>query len=138
MATVKKASKKKLIVARKRETVREKAVKSAQKDTKVKRTRKLTSSARKPIGKISKFLGKEPFTLTVPTSRIGRKLNKRARIFPSYFTDSLRELRNVTWPSRKTVLKLTTAVVIFSIAITTLVHSIDLGFDWVFKNIVLK
>lgn len=55
-----------------------------------------------------------------------------------YIIDSWGELREVTWPSFKESVRLTSAVVIFSVAFGLLIAVIDFFLDKVFKQILLK
>lgn len=55
-----------------------------------------------------------------------------------YIRDSWRELRSVTWPSFKESLRLTGAVIIFSVIFGLLIAVVDFGLDKLFKQILLK
>lgn len=57
---------------------------------------------------------------------------------PTYFVNAWRELRQVTWPSRRETWRLTLAVFIFAIVFGALVAGVDKGLDEVFKKVVLK
>lgn len=59
-------------------------------------------------------------------------------LVPSYFINSWREMRLVTWPTRKETRRLTLAVLIFSIVFGALVAVVDKGLDEVFKKLVLR
>lgn len=56
----------------------------------------------------------------------------------SYVRDSWRELRLVTWPTRKQSRQLTTAVIVFSVIFGALIAVVDYGLDKLFKEVVLK
>ncbi|HUD10427.1 MAG TPA: preprotein translocase subunit SecE [Candidatus Saccharimonadales bacterium] len=78
-----------------------------------------------PVEKIA------PLAILQPLRWIGR------HIVPRYFRDSFKELRLITWPSRKQSRQLTTAVVIFATIFAILVSSVDLGLDKIFKKVFL-
>ena len=56
----------------------------------------------------------------------------------SFFRDSWRELRLVTWPTRKQSRQLTFAVIIFSVIFGALIAVVDLGLNKLFKEVILK
>jgi preprotein translocase SecE subunit len=139
MAEEKKTAKpKKLVVKRKRETVRERAEKSSVKARKQPRTRKIASSAVKPVKKVGSVLVKEYHPIKPGKSKASKALTKKAHLMPRYFIDAFKELRLVTWPSRKTVAKLTFAVVVFCVFTASVVRAMDYGFDKLFKDVILK
>ena len=70
---------------------------------------------------------------------IGRGLRFIGRfIIPPYIRNSWRELRLVSWPSRKQSRQLTVAVMIFAIVFGVLIYFVDLGLDKLFKQVLLK
>jgi len=138
MAEAKKPVTKKLVVKKRRETVRERADKSTKKADKTPRIRKITASASKTGDKLSSALTKHYEPIKTGDSKVGTFLGKTRRTTPSYFVESFRELKQVTWPSRKTVAKLTIAVFLFSFFMATMVKLLDYGFDKLFKNVILK
>ena len=139
MADEKKPAKaKKLVVKRKRETVRERAEKSTVKASKQPRTRKIATSAVKPVKKVGSVLVKEYHPIKPGKSKASKALTKRASLMPRYFIESFRELRMVSWPSRKMVAKLTFAVVVFCVFTASVVKAVDYGFDKLFKDVILK
>ena len=138
MAEPKKPNTKKLVVKKKRETVRERADKSTKKAGKTPRIRKFATSAGKTSGKVRSALRKQYTPIKTGESKVGSYLGQSRRVTPMYFVDSFRELRKVTWPSRKTVAKLTLAVFLFSFFMATMVKLLDYGFDKLFKNVILK
>jgi len=91
--------------------------------------RSLKTPVRKVTGPISKaksvvsrsFLGK-----------IGRFLT------PKYFSNSWKELRQVSWPDRRQTAKLTFAVIIFAIVFGIIIAIVDYGLDKLFREILLK
>lgn len=63
---------------------------------------------------------------------VGRLLGFR------YFRDSWRELKLVTWPTIPDSLRLTLAVILFSVVFGTLIAIVDYGLDKIFRQILLK
>ena len=59
-------------------------------------------------------------------------------LWPAYFRNSWKEMRQVTWPNRRESLQLTTAVIIFSIIFGVIIAVVDYGLDKVFKQVLLK
>jgi preprotein translocase SecE subunit len=116
------------------ETFREKALKATEASDKPKRSLKLKQNSGKvtqpvlgPVGRLlNKIFNRQPFILI---SRI---------LLPRYFRDSWRELRLVSWPSRKQSRDLTYAVLAFAIVFGGVVALVDYGLDKVFKGILLK
>lgn len=81
----------------------------------------------KPFKALGKLMGKVKFFRL-----LGRIL------WPTYFRNSFRELRQVTWPDRKQTRQLTTAVIIFSLIFGVLIAIVDFGLDKVFKKVILQ
>ncbi|MGB4758908.1 MAG: preprotein translocase subunit SecE [Candidatus Saccharimonadales bacterium] len=54
-----------------------------------------------------------------------------------YFVGSWQELRQVTWPNMRDTLRLTLAVIIFSIVFGLLIAAVDYGIDKFFKQLIL-
>lgn len=138
MADKPKNNTKKLVVRKKRETVRERADKSSKNASKIPRTRKLKTSAMRPVSKVRSVLSKEYSPIKTTSSKAGKFLGRRSRITPMYFIESFAELKQVTWPTKRTAAKLTLAVFLFSVALASLVKGLDYGFDWLFKDVILK
>lgn len=59
-------------------------------------------------------------------------------LIPRYFVNSWREVRQVTWPSRRETWRLTLAVFIFAIVFGALIAGVDKGLDLLFKKVILK
>jgi len=59
-------------------------------------------------------------------------------ILPRYFINAWREVRQVTWPSRRETWRLTLAVFIFAIIFGGLAAGVDKGIDEFFKRVILK
>lgn len=128
---------------RKVETVRERNTKAVQKaeatQNKVKK-RPLRRAARvvavpfKPLSVVARPLA-VPFRLR-PVRFVFRWIG--LILLPRYFRNSFRELRQVTWPSRRETWKLTFAVLIFATVFGFLVTITDYGLDKVIRRIVLR
>lgn len=59
-------------------------------------------------------------------------------IVPRYLRNAWSELRMVTWPNRRESLRLTSAVIVFSVVFGVLIAITDYGLDKVFKKVILK
>jgi preprotein translocase SecE subunit len=59
-------------------------------------------------------------------------------LMPRYFVNSWREVKQVTWPSRRETWRLTLAVFIFAVVFGSLVAGVDKGLDILFKKVILK
>ena len=56
----------------------------------------------------------------------------------SFIRSSWQELKQVTWPSRREGLRLTSAVIFFSVIFAVVLAGVDYGLDKVFKQLLLK
>lgn len=140
------AEKKKRRVVRsaKPQTVRERAGSGSQTDQKPRRIRRTISQANKPLGRIGRALARifQPFAFllwpfkTRPARFIGRILAKILLV--NYIRSSWGELRQVQWPNRRQTLKLTLAVFIFAVALTTVIAGVDWVLNKLFKEILLQ
>ena len=125
---------------RKMETVRDRNQKAVErataKATKVRKkpvkavANKLASPLKKPVRVASK-----PFK-TKPVKFIGKWLGRI--LLPKYFRNSYKELRQVTWPSRRETWKLTFAVLVFTTVFGLLIIVTDYGLDKIIRRIVLR
>ncbi len=59
------------------------------------------------------------------------------RAIGGYFAGSWRELRQVNWPTRKATWGMTLAVMLFTVVLAVLILLLDLGFEQLFKRIIL-
>jgi preprotein translocase subunit SecE len=120
----KKTKRRKLRIAT--ETVRERAkrVTESQQSTKPSVRRRITSKFH--------FIRVALRFLTKPFRFLGHY------IIPPYFRNSWRELRLVTWPTRKQTRQLTLAVIMFSVVLGSFVALLDLGFGKLFKEVIIK
>ena len=74
-----------------------------------------------------------------PFAPVGRFLKKYLRwLVPRYFINSWRELKLVTWPTRRETWRLTGAVFVFALVFGALVAIVDKGLDEIFKKLILK
>ena len=55
-----------------------------------------------------------------------------------YFRESLTELQKVTWPNRKQAVKLTAAVLIFSVVFALYIGLLDTIFSNLLQKLILK
>jgi preprotein translocase SecE subunit len=104
------------------------------------RKRRLRSGAAKvgsPIKKVAR-VGKREYHLPLPDNKFGRFLKKRIRLWPRYFSESWREIKQVTWPNRRETIRLTVAVGIFSLIFGITVALLDYGLDKVFREVIVK
>jgi preprotein translocase SecE subunit len=87
---------------------------------------------------ISRFTSK--VTRPIRRSRIWRFLRRTILRSPfgGYFKNSWQELRLVKWPDRKTALKLTLVVIIFSAVFSAFTTALDYGFEKLAKQLFLK
>lgn len=58
--------------------------------------------------------------------------------FKGYFADSWRELRQVTWPTRRNTWRLTGVVVCFSLFFAILLAAMDYGLEEIAKRVFLQ
>jgi preprotein translocase SecE subunit len=56
----------------------------------------------------------------------------------TFVRGSWRELRQVTWPTRREGFRLTTAVIMFSTIFALILAGVDWGLDKIFKQLLLK
>ena len=65
------------------------------------------------------------------------RLPRWIRAIGGYFVGSWRELRQVNWPTRKATWSMTVAVILFTLALTIIILLLDLGFEQLFKKVLL-
>jgi preprotein translocase SecE subunit len=122
---------------RKAPTMREQAesVRAKAEKQRPQRLHKVTATAKKPFRKVR--LPSNPATRFL--AKIGRALKKVLNwLVPRYIVNSWREVRLVTWPSRRETWRLTGAVFIFAVVFGALVAVVDKGLDELFKKVILK
>jgi preprotein translocase SecE subunit len=86
--------------------------------------------------------------IAAPFRFIGRQVAKLGRfkvfrvigriLWPTYFRNSFKELKQVTWPDRRQSWQLTSAVIIFAVIFGVMISIVDYGLDKVFKQVLLK
>lgn len=59
------------------------------------------------------------------------------RAIGNYFAGAWQELREVRWPTRRATWGLTSAVLVFTIALAAFILALDFGFEQLFKRILL-
>ncbi|HEX4774920.1 MAG TPA: preprotein translocase subunit SecE [Candidatus Saccharimonadales bacterium] len=119
------------------DTFRERAVKAGEAEAKVGRRgrlKQLLGSIFGPVGKGFRAIAR--WKPLAPLLKVLRFIGKI--IFPSYFRNSWRELKLVTWPNWKQSRQLTFAVLVFAIVFGAAIAVVDFGLDKLFKNILLK
>jgi preprotein translocase SecE subunit len=90
-------------------------------------------SLKAPVRKVTRPLGKA--TNVVSKSKIG---TAGRFLTPKYFTNSWKELRQVTWPDRKMTARLTFAVIAFATVFGIVIAIVDYGLDKLFRQLLLK
>lgn len=124
-------------------TIRERALteqaKSEQppKGTKIKA---LASQAKRPFKAVIKHRPRVPQNIVFRlVGKVFRPLlwllNKVA---PRYFVNAWREVRQVTWTTRRETWRLTFAVFVFASIFGAIAYGVDKGLDEIFKKFVLK
>jgi len=118
-------------------TIRER-VEAAQVKTQQEKPRRVSKAFTKAASPLKK--------VRVPAHRIPKPVRTTGRyakkglgfLVPRYFINSWREVRMVTWPTRKETWRLTAAVFIFAAIFGALVSGVDKVLDIIFKHFVLK
>ncbi len=116
------------------QTIREKSeTAKTEKPKKKSRRSVIYGSIKKPFQKLGKFLNQyKAFRIIAKVLRfIGRI------IVPAYLRNSWKEIKLVTWPSRRETYRLTVAVIGFAIIIGAVVASLDYGLTRLFRIIIL-
>jgi preprotein translocase SecE subunit len=123
---------------RKAPTLREQAALARSKESAEKKPGKIRKATSKTGAALKKTrLTRNPITKFI--ARIGRFILKILRwIVPNYFIESWREVRLVTWPTRKETWRLTSAVFVFAIVFGAMVSGVDKVLDEIFKKVILK
>jgi len=86
----------------------------------------------------TKLLGNDRKEKLEQQKRAAKKANKKKRKSPArFFKDILSELKKVTWPTWKTLLKYAGAVIAFILVMAIFTGLIDLGLTSVF-NLLIK
>jgi len=106
--------------------------------SKTRRLHKATSKIKRPIKGAASIGRKEYHPIKLPDNRLGRVLNKRGRFFPKFIREAWAEIRQVTWPTPRETVRLTTAVFIFSVIFAVIVAILDYGLDKAFREVIIK
>lgn len=117
---------------------------AANKPRKTRPLTRVTQTAARPIRATGRGIKKaaKPFSFllapfkTKPVRFVGRTLSKV--LFLSYFRESWKELRKVTWPNRKQTLQLSLAVFAFAFVFSVVVAITDYGLDKIFRKVLLQ
>lgn len=98
----------------------------------------LTNLIVTPFRFVSRALKK--VTAPIRANRQFRKARKSflKSPFKGYFKDSYNELKKVTWPNRRTTLRLTATVIVFSLTFAVFTTLLDVGFEKIAKKIFLN
>lgn len=118
---------------RKVETVREKTA-QAEKTSKPGALRLIARGFGAPILWVGRGLGK--IGQTLGRFRAFRIIGRI--LWPYYFRNSWKELRQVTWPNGKQSRQLTLAVMVFATVFGIVIAVLDYGLDKVFKQVLVK
>ncbi len=128
---------------RKVETVRERNLKASS---------KAAAKANKPRGRVRRSAAKAGSTVYKPFKKPLRLLSSPFRtkpvrflgrligriLWPKYFRDAYKEVRQVTWPSRKDTLKLTLAVLVFALIFGLAAAGTDYVLDKIIQRIIFR
>ena len=121
---------------KKTETIRQRSERASEAPVKGRRLKSTAGAAAKPF-RAAHRVGKKEYYLPLPDNRVGRFLNKRRRLMPSYFREAWAEVRKVEWPTGRNTVRLTLAVFIFAGIFILLTTVVDFGLDKAFRAIFL-
>lgn len=116
-------------------SLRERNKKVAESKNKPKRIRKAAAQAKKPISGVGKVLTTEFHVL--PRGSGENFFTKSRKPTPKYFSDSIAELRYVSWPGRRETWKLVFAVFVFALTLGSFIALLDFGLEQIFKKVIL-
>jgi preprotein translocase subunit SecE len=122
---------------RKTETMRDKSTKDTTKGSKTRRLKQTASVAARPFKAAKKVAKKEYFVVKPHETGYKAFFTKSRKWTPGYFRSAYKELRLVTWPSRKETWKLVTAVFVFSVAFGLVITIVDYGLEKLFRKAFL-
>ena len=116
------------------ETFRERALKAAEVTDKPERVSIFKRLSTKLIAPVARSVGRllRKIFYRQPFKFIGKI------IFPTYFRNSWRELKLVTWPTKRQSRQLTFAVLVFAVIFGSTIALVDYGLDKVFRHLLLK
>lgn len=106
------------------------------------RIRKAATHQQAEAARVAESSKLSSFKASMPGPGISRFMRPILRplrwLTPTYFVNSWREVRQVTWPNRRETWRLTLAVFIFAAVFGALIAGVDKGLDLLFKKIILK
>ncbi len=124
-------------ITKKSSSMRESAQKSREDATKTKRIRRAATAAAKPVGKVRQAIKQEFHVIPQKQGGFLGFLSKSRRLTPRYISDSLKELKFVTWPGRKETWKLVFAVFLFAIVLGLFISVLDFGLEKLLREVIL-
>lgn len=131
------SKKKRRVVKKPVQTVREKATKAQAAPEKPRRLHRTVKKVGRPVH-AARRIGAKEYYLPMPDNRAGRFLNKRRRWMPKFFREAWGEVKQVEWPNRLATAKLTFAVFVFAITFMLIISVVDFGLDKLFKQLLLS
>lgn len=123
--------------AKKAESLRDKAAKASKAKAPKRRVRNAAVAAGRPLKRVAAVSRKQYHLITPREKGVVGFFTRTRKIFPRYFVNSWRELRQVTWPNRATTWRLVFAVFAFAIVFGLVIALVDFGLETVFKRIIL-
>lgn len=121
----------------KKTSLRQSIDESANKSPKKRRLRKQAQNVKSPVKKLANKTKKE-YHLPLPGNKPDKFLGKKRSFIPRYFKESWQELKLVTWPDRRTTIRLTIAVLIFAVVFGLAIAIVDFGLDKIFRKLILE
>lgn len=121
----------------KKETVRERTERTSNQQPKKRRLRSAAGTASRPVKKVWEGATKEYHVLPQKESGLLGFFTRSRSLFPTYVVNSWKELRQVSWPGRKTTWKLVLAVYLFAVVFGVTIALVDYGLEKLFKEILL-
>lgn len=121
----------------KTESMRDKSAKAVSRSAKPRRLQTTKTALGKPLSAARNIAKKEYYVFKPHETGFKGFLTKRRRWTPGYFRSAFKELRLVTWPSRRDSWRLVISVFLFSIAFGSVIAIVDFGLDKLFKQAFL-
>ena len=75
-------------------------------------------------------------TTKKPAVKKATKRRNPLRALGDYFKGAWYELKQVRWPTRSATWSMTAAVLLFTLILATLILLLDVGFNWLFEQIL--
>ncbi len=86
----------------------------------------------------TKLLGSDKERQVAEQKKIAKKKNKKQRRSPiRFFKDVIGEVKKVTWPTRKELIKTTFTVIAFILIFALVVGLMDWGLGTLFQNFLM-